>query len=59
MEDARVGGADDLYVALDVLPVEGDILATPADNVLVEAAHSQEVRSGGRNIKDLRFSSEF
>lgn len=45
VEDPRIGGAHDFDVAPDVLSIEGDILAAPSDDVLVEAADPEEVRS--------------
>lgn len=44
VEYSRVGRTDDLDVALDVFAIEGDVLAAPADYVLVEASNPQEVR---------------
>lgn len=45
VENARVGGADDLDVTLDVLAVEGHVFTAPTDDVLVEATYPQEIRS--------------
>jgi hypothetical protein len=36
---SRVGGTDDLDAALDVLAVEGYILASPANYIFVEASY--------------------
>lgn len=44
VEDARVGGPDDLETAPDVLAVQEHILQSPARHLVLEPSHSQEVR---------------